>query len=126
MNQIREKGEIPEFMKITNLTTVPKKGPITELENEWGIFRVDILRSILMKLIYNEKYPEIDENISDSQMGGRKGKGCRFNLFIINGIIHDILKNRKAKPVLLQIFDYAQMFDSINLEFAISDILKQD
>ena len=36
------------------------------------------------------KYPEIDENISESQMGGRKGKGCRNNIFIINGIIHDV------------------------------------
>ena len=77
-----------------------------------------------MRLIYNEKYPVIDEHISDSQMGGRKGKGCRFNLFIINVIIHDVLKKRNAKPVLLQIYDYAQMFDSINLEYAISDIFE--
>ena len=75
-----------------------------------------------MKLIYNEEYPEIDKNIPDSQMGGRKGKGCRFNLFMINGIIHDILKRRNKKPVVPQIFDYAQMFDSMSLEQAISDI----
>ena len=52
----------------------------------------------------------------------RKGKGCRFNLFIINGIIHDVLKSKNNKPVVLQMFDYAQMFDSINLKQAISDI----
>ena len=75
-----------------------------------------------MKLIYNEEYPGIDKNISDSQMGGRKGKGCRFNLFIINGIIFDVLKRKNKKPVVLQIYDYAQMFDSINLQHAISDI----
>ena len=34
-----------------------------------------------MKLIYNEEYPGIDKNISDSRMGGRKSKGCRFNLW---------------------------------------------
>ena len=55
-------------------------------------------------------------------MGGRKGKGCRFNLFLINGIIHDVLKRKNKKPVVLQIYDYAQMFDSMNLEQAISDI----
>ena len=79
MNKIKKEKIIPEFMRITNLTMVPKKGPLTELENERGIFRVDIIRSILIKLIYNEKYSEIDENMSDSQMGGRKGKGCRYN-----------------------------------------------
>jgi hypothetical protein len=70
----------------------------------------------------NEKYPDIDKNMSDSQMGGRKGKGCRNNIFIINGIIHDVLRSKKKKSVLLQIYDYAQMFDSINLKQAISDV----
>ena len=44
------------------------------------------------------------------------------NIWIINGIIHETLKNKKQKPILLQIYDYKQMFDSINLEEAISDI----
>ena len=46
------------------------------------------------------------------------------------GIIHETLKNKKQKPILLQIYDYKQMFDSINLMEAISDIydagLKKD
>ena len=121
-NKLKISNFVPEFMKITNLTTVPKKGPLTELQNERGIFRVDVVRSIFMKLIYNEKYQEIDQNISDCQMGGRKGKGCKFNIFIINGIIHDVLRRKNQKPVVLQIYDYSQMFDSINLEHAISDI----
>ena len=75
-----------------------------------------------MRLIDNEKYPDIDKNMSDCSMGGRKGKGCRNNIFIINGIIHDVLHSKKKKPVLLQIYDYAQMFDSINLKQAISDV----
>ena len=57
-------------------------------------------------------------------MGGRKGKGCRNNIFVINGIISDVLKSKKMKPVMLQIYDYAQMFYSINLQIAISDIFQ--
>ena len=120
-NKIKSSGIIPKFMKFANITTVPKKGSITNLENERGIFRVDVIRSILMRLMYNDKYPVIDRNMSDAQMGGRKGKGCRNNIFIINGIIHDVIQNKK-KPVLLQIYDYKQMFDSIDLRKAISDI----
>ena len=75
-----------------------------------------------MKMIYNSNYPEIDSNMSDCQMGGRKGKGCRNNIFILNGIIHDILKSKKKQQIMFQIYDYAQMFDSINLKEAISDI----
>ena len=75
-----------------------------------------------MRLIYNTKYPEIDRNISDCQMGARKGKNCKTNIFIINGIINDVMKSKRMKPVLLQIYDYAKMFDSKNLKKAISDI----
>ena len=42
--------------------------------------------------------------------------------FIINAVIHDVLKSKNMKPVLLQIYDYAQMFDSIDLEMALSDL----
>ena len=49
-------------------------------------------------------------------------KGCRNNIFILNGIIHEVMKSNKMKPVTLQIYDYAQMFDSINLEEALSDM----
>ena len=55
-------------------------------------------------------------------MGARKGKGCKSKIWIINGIIHETLKNKNKKPIVLQIYDYAQMFDSVNLEEAISDI----
>ena len=74
-----------------------------------------------MRMIYDSKFTEIDSNMSDSQMGGRKGKGCRNNIFILNGIIHEENKRRK-EPIMFQIYDYAQMFDSINLQEAISDI----
>ena len=121
-NKLKTKKLIPSFMRYANITTVPKKGSLTILENMRGIFRVDIVRSILMRMVYNEKYPQIDKNMSDSQMGGRKGKGCRNNLFIINGIIHDVMKSRNMKPVQFQFSDYRQMFDGINLQQAISDM----
>ena len=68
------------------------------------------------------KYPIIDSNMSDCQMGGRKKKSCKNNIFIINGLIHDVLKSKKMKPILLQIYDYSQMFDSIDLQQALSDL----
>ena len=55
-------------------------------------------------------------------MGARKKKGCKNNIFIMNGLIHDVIKSKKKKPILLQIYDYAQMFDSVDLEQALSEI----
>ena len=75
-----------------------------------------------MRLIYNMKYPTIDSNMSDCQMGGRKNKSCKHNIFIINGLIHEVVKSKKMKPIQLQIYDYSQMFDSIDLKQALSDL----
>ena len=121
-NKIKKSQEIPEFMNLANITTVPKKGSKLHLENERGIFRVSTLRSILMRLIYNEKYEIIDKNVTNCQMGGRKQKGCRNNILIINGVIHDALSSKRKSPLVLQIYDYRQMFDAMNLEEALSDI----
>jgi hypothetical protein len=122
MNQLKKQKLIPKLMNIANCTTVPKKGSRLLLKNERGIFRVAIVRYILMRMIYNTKYASIDKNISDCQMGARKRKGCKNNIFIVNGIIHEAMKSKKMKPVVLQIYDYAQMFDSIDLEEALNDI----
>ena len=121
-NNLKRNGQIPKFFNYANITTVPKKGSRLILTNERGIFRVSVIRSILMNLIYNSNYPEIDKQISDCQMGGRQEKGCRNNIFVINGIIHDVMNSKKSRPVVLQFYDYSQMFDSINLKEAISDI----
>ena len=121
-NKLKMQKMIPSFMQYANITTVPKRGSVLVLANQRGIFRVDVIRSILMRLIYNEKYPIIDANMSDWQMGGRKHRGCRNNISIINGIINDVMNSRNKKPILLQISDYEQMFDSIQLKQAISDI----
>ena len=121
-NQLKKKKMIAKFMNFANITTVPKKGSKLLLQNERGIFRVPVIRSILMRLIYDRKYPKIDRLISDCQMGGRKRKGCKNNIFILNGLIHDVLSSKKMKPILLQFYDFQQMFDSINLKEAISDL----
>ena len=66
-----------------------------------------------MRLIYNENYRIIDQKMSDCQTGGRKGRGCRNNILILNGRKH---------PGLLQIYDHRQMFDAIGLKEALSDM----
>ena len=121
-NSLKIKQLIPLFLNYVNVTTVHKKGSRILLPNDRGIFRVSVLRYILMRLIYNDKYPEIDSNMSDCKMGATKRKGCRNNIFIVNGIIHDVMSSKKKAPVTLQIYNYQQMFDAINLEQAISDV----
>ena len=41
-----------------------------------------------MKMLLLDEYEGIDEFMSDSNAGGRKGRRAQDHLFIINGIIH--------------------------------------
>ena len=61
-NKLKSEQNIPQIFNVTNITTVPKSGSRTEPRNERGIFRVSVLRYIMMRLIYDLKYPKIDEN----------------------------------------------------------------
>ena len=61
-----------------------------------------------MRLIYGDKYDDIDNSMSDSQVGGRKGKNVRNHIFVLNGIICDVLSTKKKIPIYILIFDYKQ------------------
>ena len=121
-NTMKEKHQIPEFVRCADISTIYKgKGAKNELINERGIFVVTILRSILMKLIYFDYYFTLDRSMSDSQVGARKNKNIRNHIWIINGIITDVLSSKSKKPIDIQIFDYKQCFDSLWLQECMND-----
>ena len=91
LDSLRSQTMIPQFLTFSNIMTVPKQGSRIEPKNERGIFRVSVVRYILMRVLYNTKYNRIDRNMSNCQMGARKKKGCKNNIFIINALIHDVL-----------------------------------
>ena len=122
MNKLKVELFVPLLMLITNITTIPKSGCTSKLQNERGIFRTSVLRTVFMRLIYNQEYNTIDQNMSDCNIGGRKNKGCRNHIFVINGVIHDVMSSVQKKPIVIQIFDFSQMFDAIKLEEAICDM----
>ena len=121
-NKIKEVGELPSFMKEATITTIPKSGSKMLLKNERGIFILSSVRTILMRLLYQTKYDVINSNMSDSNVGGRRNMSCINHIFVINGIIHETTRSKKNKPVTIQIYDYEQMFDSMDLDEAVSDI----
>ena len=122
-NKMKSENYIPDFMRLADVVTIYKgKGEKSSLENDRGIFMVTTFRSILMHLIYEDKYEQIDQSMSDSQVGGRKGKNIRNHIWIVNGIISDVLSTKKKSPVDIQIFDYKQCFDSLWLEECLNDL----
>ena len=93
-NMMKEECQLPAFLELANITSIYKrKGSKLDLNNDRGIFTVTCLRTILDKLLYNDFYDEIDSNLSDSNVGGRKKRNIRDNLFIVYGITNNVIKN---------------------------------
>ena len=73
-NKVKDQCEIPSFLQLANITSGYKsKGSVNDLNNDHSLFNVSAVRSIIDKLIYNDIYPEVDSNMSDSNVGGEEG-----------------------------------------------------
>ena len=90
------------------------------MDSDRGIFGACKVRSILEKLIYQDEYEKIDDNLSDSNAGGRKERNIRDNLFVIYAVINKAIKNKKA--VEIQFYDLSNCFDSMWAAETMNDI----
>ena len=62
--------------------------------------------------------------MSDSNIRARKGKSVRKHIFIVNGVIHDVLANKKATPLDVEVVDFKQCFDTLWLEECMNDLFE--
>ena len=122
LNRVKQEISFPDFMEFANIVAIYKgRGEKSSLLNDRGIFLVNIVRIILMKLVYKDKYAIVDKNMSDSQIGARKKKNIRNHIFVLNGIINEAL-NTKGKSIDIMIYDYRQCFDTLWLEECVNDL----
>ena len=92
-----------------------------ELCNDRGIFTLSILRKILDKLAYYDKYQDLEQSMSDSNIGALKNKNVRNHLFIVYGIINSVVREGRG-CVDIQIYDLVQAFDALWLQDCMNDI----
>ena len=122
MNRIKKEQVFPEVLEDCDITSIYKnKGARNNFESYRGIFRVPVLRSILDRLIYNDEYFNIDKNLTDSNVGARKNRNIRDNIFVLNAINNSVI-NGEEEPVDVQVFDVEKCFDSLWVEESINDI----
>ena len=77
-----------------------------------------------MRLIFNLKYPMFNDNMSDSNVGGRQKKSGINHIWIMNNIIHDQHTSVKKRPIIIQQYDFRQMFDGMDAKEAIGDLFE--
>ena len=91
------------------------------MNSDRGIFILTVLKKIMEKLIYNDNYKNIDQNMSDSNIGSRKKRNIKDHLLIIHGVINSVVKG-KEEPVNIQIYDLEKAFDALWLEDCLNDV----
>ena len=91
-NDIKQELIIPDFFDFMSITSLYKqKGSRSDISNERGIFNVSKVRSIFDKVIYSDVYDTIDQQMSFSNVGGRKQRNIRDNLFVLYASINDVI-----------------------------------
>ena len=122
MNKIKEDQIIPNCMKLCNITNLYKnKGPRNVFNSYRGIFRVTVLRNILDRLIYNDTYQTIEDNLTDCNVGSRKGRNVRDNLFVINAVINQT-KGTHGEALDIGVYDVKKCFDTLWNQECINDL----
>ena len=127
-NKVKENMEIPDFMQCANIVQVYKNGGKDKLDVDSyrGLFIVSVFKSILQKLLLKDKISKIDSQMTDFQVGGRKGRNIRDHLFVVNGIIQDVLSSKTNRPIDILISDFKTCYDGLDLGLTCLDLPIRD
>ena len=123
MNRIKSEQTIPNQFQKCNISSIFKKGKIgrNNFDNYRGVFRTTIFRSILDRLIFNDYYGKIDDFITDCNVGGRKERNIRDNLFVLNAITNHVKKGG-GEACDISAYDIEKCFDSMWAQESINDL----
>ena len=91
------------------------------MDKQRGLFNLVTIRTIVDKLIYFDEYKNIDVNLTDCNVGAKKQRNIRDNLFIVNGVINSIIE-KDDKPADIELFDIAKCFDTLWLKESLNDL----
>ena len=81
-----------------------------------------VLKKILDKLIYLDNYKDLDQNMSDSNIGARRRRNIKDHLLIIHGVINSVIRGEE-ECIDIQIYDIEKAFDAMWLEDCMNDIV---
>ena len=104
MNLINTSQKYPTILEKCNISSIYKKKSRRDFNNYRGVFRVQILRSILDRLTYNDCYYTIDQSLTDGNVGARKQRSVRDNIFVNSAISNSVINGGSA-PIQVQVMD---------------------
>ena len=72
-------------------------------------------------IVYNDEYETIGRNLTNCNVGSRKQRNIRDNLFVINAITNSSKQN-KNEATDINVFDVIKCFDSLWLSECINNL----
>jgi hypothetical protein len=116
MNRIKADQKYPEALEPCNITSLYKhKGSQKDFMNYRGVFRVTVFRSILDRLVYNDTYETIDSYLTDGNVGARKARNIRDNIFVLGAVTTSVI-NGNENAIQVQVLDVEKCFDKLWLQ----------
>ena len=89
-------------------------------ENQQYLNRADVLKD-MYRLMYNDSYYTIDSNLTDGNVGARKNRSVRDNIFVLGAITNSV-SNGNSPPIQIQVMDAIKCFDKLWLQACINSL----
>ena len=112
-------------MKLSNIPSIIKKRGSSHLDMDYerGLFCLTIFKKVAEYLIFEEIYEDLDANMGISNIGGRKNHQSKDHLFVLYGIISDVV-SQKNEFLDIKIYDIEKAFDKIWLQDSFLDLIE--
>ena len=124
MNRVKSELIFPTHLNVANVTNLYKnKGDKSKFDSYRGIFRIPILRNTLELLMHIDEYEKIDANLTNGNVGARRRRNVRDNLFVINAIMNESKQNKE--PTDIDVYDVEKCFDNLWLHESINDLYEE-
>ena len=64
------------------------------------------------RLIYNDEYQGVDKSLTDCNVGSRRNRNIRDNIFVMNAVMN-ACKRGEDSPCDINVYDVKKCFDSL-------------
>ena len=71
--------------------------------------------------MYNDSYYTIDSSLTDGNVGARKLRSVRDNIFVIGAITNSVVCGKSA-PIQVQVMDAFKCFDKLWLQACVNSL----
>ena len=122
INKVYDLGKIPQDWVNSIFIPIPKVNKATECSDHRTISLISHAAKILLIVIKNRITPIIEKQLAETQLGFRKGKGTREEIFNLRVLTERVIEKKKQLHICF--IDYAKAFDRVKHEKLV-DIMKK-